>query len=80
MQLPELQKQLVEKIIQPFYVFVGEEMGIMDIYMQKIAEVVGADLKRVDSLKDIFAGLRANSFPCQTDSSCFNKSLSSLIT
>ncbi|HUM43794.1 MAG TPA: hypothetical protein PKI14_12675 [Fervidobacterium sp.] len=62
MQLPELQKQLVEKVVQPFYLFVGEEVGIMDIYMQKIAEVAGADLKRVDSLKDIFAGLRANSF------------------
>ena len=62
MQLPELQRQLVEKVVQPFYLFVGEEVGIMDIYMQKIAEVAGADLKRVDSLKDIFAGLRANSF------------------
>ena len=62
MQLPELQKQLVEKVVQPFYLFVGEEAGIMDIYMQKIAEVAGANLKRVDSLKDIFAGLQAHSF------------------
>lgn len=62
MQLPELQKQLVEKVVQPFYLFVGEEVGIMDIYMQKIAEVAGANLKRVNSLKDIFAGLQAHSF------------------
>ncbi len=62
MQLPELQKQLVEKVVQPFYLFVGEEVGIMDIYMQKIAEVARADLKRADSLRDIFAGLQAHSF------------------
>lgn len=62
MQLPELQQQLVGKITQPFYLFVGEEVGIMDIYLQKIAEVAGANLKRVDSLKDIFAGLQAHSF------------------
>ena len=30
MQLPELQRQLVEKTVQPFYLFVGEEVGIMD--------------------------------------------------
>ena len=62
MQLPELQRQLVAKVVQPFYLFMGEEVGIMDIYIQKIAEVAGANLKRVDSLKDIFAGLQAHSF------------------
>ena len=66
MQLPELQRQLVEKAVQPFYLFVGEEVGIMDIYTQKIAEVAGADLKRADSLKDIFAGLQAHSFLSKT--------------
>ncbi len=62
MQLPELQRQLVEKVTQPFYLFVGQEVGIMDVYLQKIAEVAGANLKRADSLKSIFVGLQAHSF------------------
>ena len=62
MQLPELQRQLARAESKPFYLFSGEEVGIMDIYLQKIAEVGNATLKRVDSVKDIFAGLQAHSF------------------
>lgn len=62
MQLPELQRQLAEAESKPFYLFSGEEVGIMDVYLQKIAEVGNATLKRVDSVKDVFAGLQAHSF------------------
>lgn len=62
MQLHELKEQLVKKIVQPIYIFTGEEVAIMDIYINKIAETMDVKPKRVDSIGSIFSRLQNQSF------------------
>lgn len=69
MQLRELKEQIVKKRINKFYLFTGEEVAIMDIYIQKIAASSGLNLKRVESLAAIFSKLQNNSI--LSKSSCF---------
>ena len=70
MQLHELKEQLVKKKVNPLYVFTGEEVAIMDLYIDKIVKVSGLTSKRADSVGEIFAKLQnSNSFINQ--SSCY---------
>lgn len=62
MQLHELKEQLVKKTLQPLYIFTGEEIAIMNIYIDKIAKIVGSKAKRVDSIASIFGKLQNQSF------------------
>ncbi len=62
MQIHELKEQLVKKIVQPIYIFTGEEIAIMDIYINKIAETMNTKPKRVDSIGSIFRRLQNQSF------------------
>ena len=62
MQLHELKEQLVKKIVQPLYIFTGEEIAIMNIYIDKIAEIMNVKPKRVDSIGSIFGKLQNQSF------------------
>lgn len=62
MQLPELKNQLLRKQVQPLYIFTGEEVAIMDIYIKKIVEAGGTNSARADSLSSIFGKLQNNSF------------------
>lgn len=63
MKLHELKEQLVRhKKVQPLYIFTGDELAIMDIYVQKIVETARAVPKRVDSVRSIFSKLQNNSF------------------
>ena len=55
MKLHELQKQIVSKELDKVYVFTGEEIGIMDIYLDKIYSVVGCDVVRMDSVQESYA-------------------------
>lgn len=55
MKLHELQKQIVSKELDKVYVFTGEEIGIMDIYLDKIYSVVGCDVVRMDSVQEAYA-------------------------
>lgn len=62
MQLHELKEQLVKKTLQPLYIFTGEEIAIMNIYIDKIAEIIGVKPNRVDSVSSIFSRLQNQSF------------------
>jgi len=62
MQIHELKEQLVKKTLQPLYIFTGEEIAIMNIYIDKIAKIVGSKVKRVDSIGSIFGKLQNQSF------------------
>ena len=62
MQLHELKEQLVKKTLQPLYIFTGEEIAIMNIYIDKIAEIMNVKPKRVDSIGSIFGKLQNQSF------------------
>lgn len=54
MKLHELQKQIVSKELDKVYVFTGEEIGVMDIYLDKIYSVVGCDVVRTDSVQEAY--------------------------
>ena len=55
MKLHELQKQIIYKELDKVYVFTGEEIGIMDVYLDKIYSVVGCDVVRMDSVQESYA-------------------------
>lgn len=65
--LQDLKKQLVTKTYKPLYLMTGAEVAIMDIYIQKIADVAGAKIVRADSIRSIYGKLQNRSFvstPC----------------
>jgi len=55
MKLHELQKQIVSKKLDKVYVFTGEEIGIMDNYLDKIYSIVGGDVVRTESVQEAYA-------------------------
>lgn len=55
MKLHELQKQIVSKSIDRLYIFYGEEVGIMDIYLSKLYSVIDADVAQVETVKDAYS-------------------------
>lgn len=57
MKLPDLQKQIVSKNIDHVLLLFGEEVAIMDIYLDKIYKVIGGDVLRFDSVKEAYAKL-----------------------
>lgn len=62
MKLNELKGELVRKTVQPLYVFTGEELAIMGVYIKKIVSTANSVCKRVDSVRSIFSKLQNNSF------------------
>lgn len=58
MKLHELQQQIISKALNKLYIFYGEEVGIMDIYLEKIYSVVGADIARVETVQDAYSKMR----------------------
>lgn len=57
MKLPDLQKQIVSKNIDRVLLLFGEEVAIMDIYLDKIYKVTNGDVFRFDSVKEAYAKL-----------------------
>ena len=62
MKLPELHIELRDKKIRPYYIFTGEEIAIMDIYINLIGDIKEVKPQRVDSLQDIFQQMTRQSF------------------
>lgn len=57
MKLPDLQKQIVSKNIDHVLLLFGEEVAIMDIYLDKIYKATGGDVFRFDTVKEAYAKL-----------------------
>lgn len=55
MKLPDLQKQIVSKNIDRVLLLFGEEVAIMDIYLDKIYKATGGDVFRFDTVKEAYA-------------------------
>ena len=53
MTVQELKKLIKENNIPNFLIFTGEEWKVQDIYIKQIANVVGLEAKRIDSISDI---------------------------
>ena len=57
MKLPDLQKQIVSNNIDHVLLLFGEEVAIMDIYLDKIYKATGGDVFRFDSVKEAYEKL-----------------------
>ena len=55
MQLTDLQRQIVSKEVDKCLLFFGEEVAIMDIYLDKIYKALEVEVVRSDSVKEAFS-------------------------
>lgn len=60
MTLPELKKSIAEKKSQPLYIFTGDEIAVMRIYIRKIASMF-EQVAYAESLQSIIPKLKSNS-------------------
>ena len=60
MELIDLQKQIINKNLDLFYIFTGDEIAIQKIYINKIAEVANLEIEYTDSFKNICNKLQQN--------------------
>lgn len=60
MDISELKKELLDKKTRPYYVFIGDELALQDVYINKIAEVSELPIMRADSVSAVYAKLTAN--------------------
>lgn len=54
MKLHELQQQIISKSLDKLYIFYGEEVGIMDVYLNKIYSIVNANVVRVETVQEAY--------------------------
>lgn len=62
MDVSTLKAHIKSKSIPHYLIFSGEEWKVQDIYIQQISKVTGKEIKRIDSILDIFGNLRNRSF------------------
>ena len=62
MDITAVKQQIQKKEPQHFYIFVGEEVAVMDMYINKIAECINVKPTRADSVVDIMPKHTTNSF------------------
>ena len=62
MDITAVKQQIKNKEPKHFYIFVGEEVAVMDIYINKIAECINVKPTRADAVLDIMPKLTSNSF------------------
>lgn len=53
MDLTTLKSHIKTKTFDPFYIFTGPEVGVMDIYIRQIAKVQNADVVMLDGIADL---------------------------
>lgn len=62
MDITVVKQQIQKKEPQHFYIFVGEEVEVMRIYINKIAECIGVKPTYADDMANIVPKLSSNSF------------------
>ena len=62
MNVTEVKRHIKDKNPLNYYVFTGEEIEVMNIFIKKIAEVSGATICRADTLSSIMSSLQNKSF------------------
>ena len=62
MTVADVKKDIQDKTIKQYYVFTGDELEVMNIFINKIAEVAGAKVCRADTLSSVFSKLQNKSF------------------
>lgn len=69
MDINTVKSDIIQRTVRPWYMFTGPEVKVQDIYIEKLAEVKGLNIVRVDSVAQIFKKVQNKSF-VQT-SSCY---------
>lgn len=54
MNITDVKTDIKNKTIKPYYIFAGEEIEIQRIYIEKIAEVIGYQVVRPNSIADVW--------------------------
>lgn len=57
MNITDVKTDIKNKAIKSYYIFAGEEIEIQRIYINKIAEVLGYEVARVDSIADVWSDI-----------------------
>ena len=57
MDIKELKEELLKKKLRHYYVFIGDELALQDVYIDKIKEISGRELVRADDVKSIYTKL-----------------------
>ena len=62
MELWELKDKIQNNLIPNFLIFTGPELGVMDIYIEQIAQRIGSKPKRVDSVSSVLSSSKIITF------------------
>lgn len=62
MNLTQVKQDIQSNNFSPVYIFTGEEIGVMNIYINQIAKVKKCELIRFDTFKQMFEHLKAPSW------------------
>lgn len=54
MDITELKAELLQGKLRKTYVFIGDELALQDVYIDKITEISNLETVRIDSLKQIY--------------------------
>lgn len=57
MNITDVKTDIKNKAIKPYYIFAGDEIEVQRIYINKIAEVLGYDVVRADSIADVWSNI-----------------------
>ena len=62
MDLQKVKHDIQTKELDSVYLFVGEEVGVMDIYINQMGKVLGYEVKHMDSVADVYKQCKKKSF------------------
>lgn len=62
MTLLELKQDIMQNKLKHFYIFVGEEIGIMNIYLAEMSNKIGLNIQRTERVDEIYSNLGESLF------------------
>lgn len=62
MNVSDVKQQIKAKSLDNYYVFTGDELEVMNIFVKKIADVAGAKINRADTLSSVFSKMQNKTF------------------
>lgn len=57
MNLTQVKNNIMNRTLAPVYIFTGDEIGVMDIYIQQMAKATKKQVVRADTFKNVFPNL-----------------------
>ena len=62
MNVSDVKQQIKSKSLDNYYVFTGDELEVMNIFVKKIADIAGAKINRADTLSSVFSKMQNKTF------------------